>query len=282
VALNRPELLEVLDALKAADLGDRIRADAESIYQAFIEAELTEAIGASLHVRSASRSALRNGHRARRLSTIAGTLELRIPKLRTGSFRPRVLRGWHRLDQALFAMVMEAYLPGVSTRTVDNLVTALCADTGIPRSEVSRICDDLATDIGAFRDRSLTDQAFPYVFLDTTSDTSRANGRIVPRSVVIATGMHADGRREALGFTLGDSEDDAFWTAFLQGLTERGLGGVRLVISDAGTGLAKAVAAALPGASWRRCPVHLLRSALVQVPEGSSEMVAAAIRTTFT
>ncbi|MBW0126815.1 IS256 family transposase [Pseudonocardia oceani] len=281
MALDQSALLEVLDALKAADVGDRVRQAAETVYQALIEAELTDAIGAGRHERSAERSNQRNGHRTRTLSTTAGDLELKIPKLRTGSFFPSLLERRRRVDQALFAVVMEAYLHGVSTRKVDDLVKALGADTGISKSEVSRICADLDVEVGTFRDRSLAEQQFPYVFLDATYCKARVNHRVVSQAVVIATGVRADGWREVLGFAVGDSEDGAFWTAFLRSLKARGLGGVQLVISDAHTGLKQAISAVLLGAAWQRCRVHFLRNVLAQVPKGSSEMVAAAIRTIF-
>jgi putative transposase len=281
MALDQSALLEVLDALKVVDVGDRVRQAAETVYQALIEAELTDAIGAGLHERSDTRSNQRNGHRSRILSTTAGDLELRIPKLRTGSFFPSLLERRRRVDQALFAVVMEAYLHGVSTRKVDDLVKALGADTGISKSEVSRICADLDTEVGAFRDRSLAGQHFPYVFLDATYCKARVNHRIVSQAVVIATGVRADGWREVLGFAVGDSEDGAFWTAFLRSLKARGLGGVQLVISDAHTGLKQAISAVLIGSSWQRCRVHFLRNVLAQVPKGSAEMVAAAVRTIF-
>ena len=223
----------------------------------------------------------RNGSRPRTLSTIAGDLELRIPKLRTGSFFPALLERRRRVDQCLFAVVMEAYLHGTSTRKVDDLVKALGADSGISKSEVSRICADLDTEVAAFRDRPLTEQRFPYVFLDATYCKARVNHRVVSQAVVIATGVAADGRREVLGFDVGDSEDGAFWTAFLRSLKSRGLSGVQLVISDAHTGLRAAIEAILIGASWQRCRVHFLRNVLAQVPKGSAEMVAAAIRTIF-
>jgi putative transposase len=281
MALDQSALLEVLDALKAADVGDRVRAAAETVYQALIEAELTDLIGAAPHQRSAERTNLRNGHRTRVLSTTAGDLELRIPKLRTGSFFPSLLERRRRVDQALFAVVMEAYLHGVSTRKVDDLVKALGADTGISKSEVSRICADLDQEVGAFRDRSLSEQQFPYVFLDATYCKARVNRRVVSQAVVIATGVRADGWREVLGFAVGDSEDGAFWTAFLRSLKARGLAGVQLVISDAHTGLKQAISAVLLSAAWQRCRVHFLRNVLARVPKGSSEMVAAAIRTIF-
>ena len=176
---------------------------------------------------------------------------------------------------------MEAYLHGVSTRKVDDLVKALGADSGISKSEVSRICADLDQEVGAFRDRSLAGQQFPYVFLDATYCKARVNHRVVSQAVVIATGVRADGWREVLGFAVGDSEDGAFWTAFLRSLKARGLGGVQLVISDAHTGLKQAISAVLLGAAWQRCRVHFLRNVLAQVPKGSAEMVAAAIRTIF-
>src|SRR3982750_3322747 len=212
MALDQSALLEVLKALKAADVDDRIRSAATTIYQALIEAELTAVIGAGPHERTDARTAQRNGSRPRTLSTTAGDLELRIPKLRAGSFFPSLLERRRRIDQALFAVVMEAYLHGVSTRKVDDLVRALGADTGISKSEVSRICADLDEEVGAFRDRPLGEIAFPYVFLDATYCKARVNRRVVSQAVVIATGVAADGHREVLGFAVGDSEDGAFWT----------------------------------------------------------------------
>jgi putative transposase len=161
VALDQSALLEVLDALKTAEVSDRVRQAAQTIYQALIEAELTSLIGAAPHQRTPDRSAQRNGHRPRLLATTAGDLELRIPKLRAGSFFPSLLERRRRVDQALFAVVMEAYLHGVSTRKVDDLVRALGADSGISKSEVSRICGDLDAEVSAFRDRSLAGQSFP-------------------------------------------------------------------------------------------------------------------------
>ncbi|NGM16249.1 IS256 family transposase [Verrucosispora sioxanthis] len=281
MTLDQSALLEVLDAVKAADVNDRVRQAAETIYQALIEAELTAVIGAAPHQRSEARVAQRNGHRSRTRATTAGDLDLRIPKLRTGSFFPSLLERRRRVDQALFAVVMEAYLHGVSTRKVDDLVKALGADSGISKSEVSRICADLDEEVGAFRDRSLASAAFPYVFLDATYCKARVNRRVVSQAIVVATGVRGDGWREVLGYAVGDSEDGAFWTAFLRSLKARGLGGVQLVISDAHTGLKQAIAAVLLGAAWQRCRVHFLRNVLAQVPKGNAEMVAAAIRTIF-
>src|ERR671932_1698712 len=281
MALDQSALLEVLDALKAAEVDDRIRTAATTIYQALIEAELTAVIGAAPHERTEARTAQRNGHRPRTLSTTAGDLKLRIPKLRSGTFFPSLLERRRRIDQALFAVVMEAYLHGVSTRKVDDLVQALGADTGISKSEVSRICADLDSEVAAFRDRSLAGQVVPYVFVDATYCKARVNRRVVSQAVGGATGVCGDGCREVLGFAVGDSEDGAFWTAFLRSLKARGLGGVQLVISDAHTGLKQAISAVLLGSSWQRCRVHFLRNVLAQVPKGNAEMVAAAIRTVF-
>jgi putative transposase len=281
MALDQSALLEVLEALKGADVEDRIKQAATTIYQALIEAEVSSVIGALPHERSDVRIAQRNGHRPKTITTTAGDLELRIPKLRTGSFFPSLLERRRRVDQSLFAVIMEAYLHGTSTRKVDDLVKALGADTGISKSEVSRICAELDVEVAAFRDRSLAEQPFRYVFLDATYCKARVDHRVVSQAVVVATGVAADGRREVLGFDVGDSEDGAFWTAFLRSLKTRGLGGVQLVISDAHAGLKAAIEAVLLGAAWQRCRVHFLRNVLAQVPKGHAEMVAAAIRTVF-
>src|SRR4051794_20071720 len=279
MALDNAALLDVLEAMQAAGVEDRLRTAAETMYQALIDAELTAVIGAGPWERSENRTAQRNGSRARTLSTTAGDLELRIPKLRTGSFFPCLLERRRRVDQALFAVIMEAYLHGVSTRKVDDLVKALGADTGISKSEVSRICADLDAEVAAFRDRSLADQAFPYVFLDATYCKARVDRRGVSPAVGVATRGAPHRPREVLGFAVGDSEDGAFWTAFLRTLKARGLAGTQLVISDAHTGLKAAIAAVLLGAAWQRCRVHFMRNVLARVPKGNAEMVAAAIRT---
>jgi transposase-like protein len=281
MALDQSALLELLEALTAADVSERIREASQTIYQALIDAELTAVIGAAPFERTEARLAQRNGARLRTLSTTAGDLELRIPKLRSGSFFPSLLERRRRVDQALFAVVMEAYVHGVSTRKVDDLVKALGADSGISRSEVSRICAELDAEVAGFRDRSLAEVAFPYVFLDATYCKARVAGRVCSQAVVIATGVSADGRREVLGFDVGDSEDGAFWTAFLRSLKARGLHGVSLVISDAHEGLKGAISSVLLGASWQRCKVHFLRNVLAQIPKGNAEMVLAAIRTIF-
>ena len=281
MALDQSALLEVLEMLKGGDVEERVRQAATTIYQALIEAELTAVIGAGPHERTPQRVAQRNGHRPKTITTTAGDLELRIPKLRSGSFFPSLLERRRRVDQSLFAVIMEAYLHGTSTRKVDDLVKALGADSGISKSEVSRICAELDVEVAAFRDRSLSDQPFRYVFLDATYCKARVDHRVVSQAVVVATGVAADGRREVLGFDVGDSEDGAFWTAFLRSLKTRGLHGIQLVISDAHAGLKQAIEAVLLGAAWQRCRVHFLRNVLARVPKGHAEMVAAAIRTIF-
>ena len=281
MTMEHSALLELLESLKAAGVDNRIRLAAQNMYQELIDAEARGVIGAGPWERNESRTGVRNGSRARTLSTTAGDLDLRIPKLRSGSFFPSLLERRRRVDQALFAVIMEAYVHGVSTRKVDDLVKALGADTGISKSEVSRICQGLDEEVSAFRDRSLTDANYPYVFLDATYCKARVNHRVVSQAIVVAIGVSADGRREVLGMDVGDSEDGAFWTAFLRGLKARGLGGVHLVISDAHAGLKQAIAAVFQGSAWQRCRVHFMRNVLSVVPKGSSEMVAAAIRTIF-
>jgi putative transposase len=281
VALTESDLSELLAALKAGELTDTVRTSLEWILQQLIEAEATAVIGARPHERTESRSAQRNGHRPRVLSTAAGDVELRIPKLRTGSFFPSLLERRRRIDRALFAVVMEAYVHGVSTRKVDDLVSALGVGSGISKSEVSRICAELDGDLDAFRHRPLDRVRFPYVFADATYLKGRVNGRVVSRAVVVATGVTATGDREVLGVAVGDSEDGAFWTAFLQGLRARGLAGVQLVISDHHLGLKAAIASVFIGAAWQRSRVHFMRNVLGRVPRASAEMVAAAVRTVF-
>jgi hypothetical protein len=191
--------------------------------QELIEAEATARIGAEWGERTDTRPTLRNGYREKTVTTQAGDLELAIPKLRAGSFFPSLLERRRRIDQALYAVIMEAYVHGVSTRSVDDLVKALGSDTGISKSEVSRICADLDEQLEAFRTRPLEHTRFPYVYLDATYVKARVHHRILSQAVVIATGVTEDGGREVLGVMVGDSETEAFWTEFLRSLRERGL-----------------------------------------------------------
>jgi putative transposase len=279
MALSQSDLSELLDAIRAGDGTDTLREAVALLLQELIELEATQAIGAARYERTDERITHRNGSRTRLLSTKAGDVELHIPKFREGSFLPVLLEPRRRIDRALWAVVMEAYVHGVSTRKVDDLVRALGIDAGISKSEVSRICLELDRVVAAFRERRLDHTRFPYLFLDATYVKAHDGPSVVSKAIVIATGVAADGHREVLGLAVGDSEDGAFWTAFLRSLRARGLGGVRLVISDAHEGLKGAIAAVLLGAAWQRCKVHFLRNVLARIPKGSAQMVLAAIRT---
>lgn len=279
MALDQSALLELLGELKLTDVTDRIRSATETLYQELIDAEAAAFIGAAPFERTPDRTTHRNGSRLRTLTTTAGELELRIPKLRQGSFFPSLLERRRRVDQALFAVVMEAYVHGVSTRKVDDLVKALGADTGISKSEVSRICGNLDEDVAAFRDRPLADSTYPYVLLDATYCKARVGRQVVSQAVVVAVGVAADGRREILGFEVGETESQPFWTTFLRSLKARGLDGVKLVISDAHTGLISAIETVFQGSSWQRCRVHFMRNVLANVPKSAGQMVASIIRT---
>lgn len=283
MTLSESAINEILFALDNGDGADLVRQLAELGMQGLIEAEATEVIGAQRWERTIDRVAHRNGHSPRVLSTKAGDLHLGIPKFDRGSFFPEVLEPRRRIDQAMYAVVMEAYVNGVSTRSVDKLVAALGVDTGISKSEVSRICAALDERVNAFRNRTLGHTTFPYVYLDATYVHVRddALGQVVSRAVVIATGITAQGGREILGVDIGDSEDATFWTGFLRSLKARGLTGVRLVISDAHEGLKKSITKCFSGASWQRCRVHFIRNLLARVPKAESDFVAAAFRSIF-
>jgi transposase-like protein len=249
--------------------------------QELIEAELTTAIGAAPGERSSERTALRNGHRPKLLSTPAGDVELAIPKLRTGSFFPELLEPRRRVDRALWAVIMTAYITGTSTRKVDDLVKALGCDSGVSKSTVSRICAGIDADVAVLRTRRLDHQAFVYVWLDATYVHVREMRHVTSKAVVIATGLRADGHREVLGVDVGDSENDMFWREFLTGLVDRGLGGVKLVISDAHAGLVKAIGRCFQGAAWQRCRVHAMRNLLSAAHHRQRSMIAALVRTVF-
>jgi putative transposase len=281
MTLYQSDLLELLDVIRSGGDIDAIRRGAELVYQALIEVEAAEQIGAARYERNEARTTQRNGHRLRTLSTKAGDLELKIPKLREGIFYPSLLERRRRIDRALFAVVMEAYVHGVSTRKVDDLVVALGVDSGISKSEVSRICSELDEELMAFRERRLDHTEFPYVFLDATYLKGRVAHQVVSRAVVVATGVTMDGGREVLGCAVGDSEDGAFWSEFLRSLRSRGLNGVRLVISDQHLGLKGAVEAVMIGSAWQRCRVHFMRNVLARVSRSNTHMVIAAIQTIF-
>jgi len=281
MALDQSALSDLLDSLQAGGDLDFMREAMQLVLQALIELEADQHIGAGRYERTDTRTTHRNGSRARLLSTKAGDVELAIPKLRHGSFYPSLLEPRRRIDRALWAVIMEAFVHGVSTRKVDDLVAALGIDTGVSKSHVLRICGELDVAVAEFRERRLDHIEFPYVFFDATYVKAHEGARVVSKAIVVATGVAADGNREVLGLAVGDSEDRTFWTAFLRSLRARGLAGVRLVISDAHEGLRHAIDKVMLGAAWQRCRVHFLRNVLAKVPKGSAEMVAAAIRTIF-
>jgi putative transposase len=258
---------------------DFLREGARVLSQALMEVEVSQHLGAGRHERTGERTGYRNGYRDRTWDTRVGTLELQVPRVRDGSYFPALLEPRKRAEQALVAVVREAYVQGVSTRRVDELVKALGLD-GISKSQVSRLCEALDEEVERFRQRRL-EGAYPYLWLDATFVKVREGGRVVSMAIVLAIGVRSSGEREVLGLDVGPTEDGAFWHGFLRGLVARGLAGVRLVTSDAHGGLKAAIAAVLHGAAWQRCRVHFLRNALALVPKGAQEMVAATIRTVF-
>jgi len=260
---------------------DLIRESVRLVMQELVETEASQQVGAGRYERTDTRVTDRNGSRPRLVATQAGDVELRIPKLRRGSFFPAILQPRRRIDQALYAVVMEAYVNGVSARAVDDLVAALGVESGISKSEVSRICTGLDEQVEAFRSRPLHHTGFPYVFLDATYLHVRRTGQVTSMAVVVATGVTATGGREVLGCDVGDSEDEVFWRGFLRTLKQRGLAGVQLVISDQHAGLVAALGRVFQGAAHQRCRVHFVRNLLALVPKSHKDMVAAVFRTIF-
>jgi putative transposase len=258
---------------------DFLREAMKVISHALMEAEVEAHVGAGRHERSTERTGQRNGYRERDWDTRVGTIPLRVPRVRDGSYFPALLEPRTRAERALTAVIQEAYVQGVGTRRVDALVQAL-GMTGISKSQVSRLCQELDGVVERFRSRRL-EGPYPYLWLDATFVKVRVEGRVVSMAVVIATSVRMTGEREVLGFDVGPSEDGAFWLGFLRSLVARGLAGVQLVISDAHQGLKTAIAAVLAGASWQRCRVHFVRNALALVPKGAQAWVAATIRTAF-
>jgi transposase-like protein len=244
-----------------------------------MDMEVESLTGAAHGERTPSRTNHRNGYRERAWQTRAGTVELEIPKLRKGSYVPGFLEPRRASEKALTAVIQEAYVHGVSTRSVDDLVKAM-GMTGISKSQVSRLCSEIDERVHAFLERPI-EGSWPYLWIDATYVKVRQSGRIVSVAVIIAVAVNTDGRREVLGMEVGPSEAEPFWTKFLRSLTRRGLRGVKLVISDAHEGLKKAAAKVL-SATWQRCRVHFMRNALAHVGSKQRQMVAAAIRTAFT
>jgi transposase-like protein len=279
VAEERMRLVDLLRKGEEAAGGDFLREALGWLARELMEAEVSAQIGAERYERADERATYRNGYRARPWDTRVGTLELAIPKLRAGSYFPRWLEPRRRAEQALVAIVAEAYVQGVSTRKVEALVQAL-GIAALSKSEVSRLCGALDEQAEAFRARRL-DAEYPYLWLDARYEHVREDGRVVSEAVVVAYGVRADGVREVLGLDIGLSEDVALWRAFLQGLVARGLRGVQLVTSDAQPGLKQAIKEVFVGASWQRCRVHFLRNVLARVPKSAQAMVAAAVRSIF-
>jgi putative transposase len=248
--------------------------------QALMELEVQEHVGAGRHERSASRTGQRNGYRERSWDTRVGTMELKVPRVRDGGYFPSLLEPRRKAERALAAVVQEAYVHGVSTRQVDELVKAL-GMSGISKSRVSTLCEELDEEVERFRNRPL-EGSYPYVWVDATYVKARQDGRVSSTAVVIAVGVNGKtGEREVLGLDVGPSEDGTFWMTFLRSLVARGLCGVRLVTSDAHQGLKGAIEAVVQGASWQRCRVHFMRNALSLVPKAAQQMAGATIRTVF-
>ena len=279
MAKARMDLTAFIGKLLEEQDGDVLREGIRVLSQALMETEVAGLIGAERHERTADRTAFRNGTRTRTWDTRMGTIELAIPKVRPGTYFPSLLQPRRRAEHALLAVVQEAYVHGVSTRKVDDLVRALGVD-GISKSEVSRICGELDTAVTAFRTRPITGE-HRYVWLDATYHKVRVDGRVISQATVVAIGVTSEGERQVLGVDVGPSEDRVFWTAFLRGLVKRGLTGVRLVISDAHVGLKQAISTVLTGVSWQRCRVHFMRNLLATVPQGAREAIAAIVRTIF-
>ena len=261
MGLDQSELSALLDALRTGDGVDLVGDLVRLVLQELVEVEAPQVIGAGRYERSEGRLTERNGHRPKTLATKGGDLEVKIPKLRKASYFFSFLEPRRRIDQALYAVVMGAYVKGVSTRSVDDLVAALGVSSGISRSEVSRICARLDEAVEAFRARRLDHVRFPYIYLDATYLHVRGDHHVVSKAVVIATGVREDGHREVLGVAVGDSEDELFWRTFLRSLKDRGLSGVQLVISDQHAGLVGTIARCFQGAAHQRCRVHFARNA---------------------
>jgi putative transposase len=265
VVVSKMELYELLRKADGADV-DFLREGVRTLARALMEVEVSARVGAEHGERAPDRRVThRNGYRPRDWDTRVGTVELAVPKLRAGSFFPSILEPRRRAERALASVVMACYVEGVSTRRVDEVARAMGID-GISKSQVSRICQELDEVVDAWRNRPLDAGPYPLVWMDALSMRVREGGRICQTAVLVATAVNAQGQRELLGLDIGAAEDGASWTSFLRGLVARGLGGVRLVTSDAHQGLKEAISAVLDGAAWQRCRTHFMRNLLVRVP----------------
>ena len=273
------DMMNLRALLEKSSDADLLREMVGFAAQRLMELEVEGLTGAAHGERSPERITQRNGYRHRDWETRVGTIDLAIPKLRKGSYHPAFLEPRRTAEKALTAVIQEAYVHGVSTRSVDDLVKAM-GMTGISKSQVSRLCLEIDERVNAFLSRPI-EGAWPYLWIDATYVKVRQAGRIVSVAAIIAIAVNTDGRREVLGLEIGPSEAETFWTSFLRSLTRRGLRGVKLVISDSHEGLKKAAAKVL-SSTWQRCRVHFMRNALAHVGTKQRAMVAAAIRTAFT
>lgn len=260
--------------------GDVLREMLAQALAAFMEAEVNALCGADYGERSPERKNSRNGYRERPFDTRLGTIDLKVPRVRQESYLPSFISPRRRWEQAFVNVVSEAYVQGVSTRSVENLVEAMGAK-GMSRSEVSRMSAVLDEQVKVFRERPLGDRAMPYVWIDAMYVKVRENGRVVSRAVLIATGVNEEGEREVLGVAVAEKELESSWREFLRSLVRRGLRGVQLVISDAHEGLRKAVRAVFNGVTWQRCYVHFIRNVLDKIPKSAQGLVAATLRNVF-
>ncbi|MCA3179021.1 MAG: IS256 family transposase [Burkholderiaceae bacterium] len=272
---DRMALAEMLE--KGSD-GDLLREMIGFMAQRLMETDVQARVGAGHGERSETRENWRNGYRERTWHTRAGTIPLKIPKLRSGSYFPGFLEPRRSSEKAMTAVIQEAYVQGISTRSVDELVKAL-GMSGISKSQVSRLCEEIDERVEEFLNRPIEGD-WPYLWIDATYVKVRQSGRIVSVATIIAVAVNTEGRREVLGLATGPSEAEPFWTEFLRSLMRRGLRGVKLVISDAHEGLKAAVAKVLH-ATWQRCRVHFLRNALAYANKGQRQMVFALINTIF-
>src|SRR3954451_6999566 len=269
---------EAVEQLMRQEHVDVLRESVALVVRELMEAEVAEQIGAELGESAPdARNAQRNGYRARRWDTRVGELELAIPKLRQGSYFPSFLQPRKRSEQALVAVVQEAYVNGVSTRKVDRLVEQM--GVHMSKDQVSRLCRGLDEHVQAFRERPLEGR-YPYVWLDGKVERVRERGGVRQKCLVIAYAVHETGRREVLGLDVGEGETEAFWREFLRSLRARGLNGVRLCVSDCHQGLRAAIGQVL-GTPWQRCTVHFLRNMLGHCAKSQQPMIAAAIRGIF-
>jgi putative transposase len=275
---DRMTIEEVVRQVLRDEHGDVIRESVRAVAQELMEAEVSELIGAGLGERTEDRATHRNGYRPRRWDTRAGEIELQIPKIRQGSYFPSFLQPRKRSEQALVSVVQQAYVCGVSTRRVDQLVESL--GLRISKSEVSRIAGLLDEQVQAFRERPLEGR-YPYLFVDAKIEKVRDSGRVARKAVVVAHAVHETGRREIIGLDIGAAETEAFWMEFLRSLVARGLVGVQLAISDAHPGLKAALAKVL-GAPWQRCTVHFLRDLRGHARKDQHDALGAVIRSLFT